>query len=137
MPLPQLTLVGNLTADPELRYTQSGKPVTTLRIAANERRKNEAGEWVDGDTTYLDAVTWRNAEAIASALHKGQRVMITGTLKQRSYETATGEKRNAYEVNADFVAQVLTDNTRTVQPTQGGSNAWANTDAALSDDTPF
>jgi single-strand DNA-binding protein len=62
MPLPSITLIGNLTADPELRFTNAGKPWVTFTIAANERRKTETGEWVDGDTCFMDVTSWRSAE---------------------------------------------------------------------------
>lgn len=133
MPLPQVTLTGNLTADPELRYTQSGKGVVNLRVASSERKKTEAGEWVDGDTTFLNVTSWNNAEAIANQLKKGNRVTITGVLKQRDYETKTGERQTAYEVNADSVAIAIRDQVTTAP-------AASNTMPAVTtwnDETPF
>lgn len=119
MPLPQITLVGNLTADPELRFTQAGKAWATLRLACNDRTKNDQGEWVDGETTFIDVVTWRAAEAVNSTLAKGSRVLVTGTLKQRDYQTASGEKRTAYQVNVDFIGQAMVDKTGQTSGFQG------------------
>lgn len=110
MSLPTISLVGNLTGDPELRYTQAGKPLAAFSVACNDRYKDQAtGEWKDGDTTFINVVAWRNSEAINNTLSKGSKVMIVGTLVQRSYESKTGEKRTAYEVKAQEVAQIITD----------------------------
>ena len=142
MALPRITIVGNLTADPELRYTQSGKPVVNLRVAANDRRKNDQGEWVDGSSTFLDVTVWRNAEAVARKLNRGSKVLILGELKQREYETKTGEKRTAYEVAADEVAELLFDRngeiSGTASVTQPAGNPWtADVQATDDDSTPF
>lgn len=107
MALPTITIVGNLTAEPELRFTNSGKPVTNLRVACNERKKNEAGEWVDGESVFLDVTVWRNAEAV-SRVARGTKVLIIGTLRQNDYEK-DGVKIKAYRVNADHVATALAD----------------------------
>jgi single-strand DNA-binding protein len=110
MALPTISLQGNLTGDPELRTTASGKYVVSLRVACNDRKKDQTtGEWVDGDTLYLDVVSWKNAEAINNTLGRGAKVLIVGTLKQREYETKDGQKRTVYEVNADHVAQIVAD----------------------------
>lgn len=139
MPLPTITVIGNLTADPELRFTNSGKAVVSLRIACNDRRKNDAGEWVDGDTTYLDAVSWNAAEQIANELKKGQRIIVTGALKQRDYETKSGEKRTAYEVTADGVAPIIRDNASrpTAPATTPASDPWADAGIQATEQTPF
>lgn len=108
MSLPQITMVANAVADPELRVTASGKAVAKLRVACNSRIRQQDGSFVDGDACFLDVTAWeRTAEAVAEAVRKGTKVMITGRLQQRSYETATGEKRTVYEVVADEVALVL------------------------------
>lgn len=132
MPLPAITLTGNLTADPELRFTPSGKPLAKLTIACNDRRKNEAGDWVDGDTTFLDVTSWRNAEGIAEQLKKGDAVVVTGQLKSRTYETKEGDKRRAFEVDAANVAKVLRDrpNTDTWSASPKDNNVWAQTEQA-------
>lgn len=99
MTLPTITATGNLTADPVLRFTRDGKAVTTLTVACNDRRKSSTGEWVDGDTTFLDVQLWtQDAEQAAEHLRKGQRVAVTGRLRQRSYEAKDGSKRYAWEV---------------------------------------
>ncbi len=97
-----ITTIGHLTADPELRYTQSGLAVVSLTIAQTARSFDKATNgYVDGDTVFLRGSAWREqAEHIASSLRKGQRVIATGTLKQRSYDDPkTGEKRTAFELD--------------------------------------
>lgn len=135
MPIPAITARGNLTADPILRFTQAGKPVVSLTIACNDRRKDATtGEWVDGDTTFLDVTSWHNAEGIAETLHKGEQVVVVGTLKQRNYETKEGEKRRAFEVDAASVSKVIRD-------AAGPSSAGTNTDTSgwhnQTDEAPF
>lgn len=141
MALPSITLVGNLTADPELRFTNSGKGVVNLRVACNERKKDDQGNWIDGDTTYLDVTSWRAAEQISSELRKGQRVIITGILRQRDYETATGEKRKAFEVLADGVAPLITESRNSTPATQAPANdPWADAGipaTEITDNSPF
>lgn len=126
MPLPLITLIGNVVAEPELRFTQSGKAVANLRLACNERRKNsQTGEWEDGDSCFLNVTAWNNAEAI-SQLAKGAKVVVTGTLKQRDYETAEGQKRTAYDVTADNVATIIRDGQgTTTAPASASPDAWA------------
>lgn len=129
MSLPTVTLTGNLTADPNLRFTPAGKPVVNFRVAASDRRKNQTtGEWEDGDACFLDVVAWNNAEAIADALHKGTTVMLTGTLVQRSYETKEGEKRTTNELKADQVAVVIRQ--RNTAPAIQAEDPWATTGEA-------
>jgi single-strand DNA-binding protein len=106
MALPVITVIGNLTADPELRTIASGKQVCNLRVASNERKKNEAGEWVDGESVFLDVSCWRNAEAIASTLAKGSKVIVLGTLRSNDYEK-DGVKVKAFRVNADEVSKLI------------------------------
>ncbi|ATN94026.1 ssDNA binding protein [Mycobacterium phage Kumao] len=107
--LPQVTVVGTLTADPELRFTQSGKAVISFNIASNSRRFNkQTGEYEDGDTTFLRGQIWNEyAENIAESLSRGDRVIATGVLKQRSYETREGDKRTVYELEAEEVGPSL------------------------------
>ena len=90
-----ITLVGNLTADPELRFTQSGVPVAGFTVASTPRIFDRAsGEWKDGDALFLRCTLWRQpAENVAETLTKGARVIVTGRLRQRSYDTREGEKR--------------------------------------------
>jgi single-strand DNA-binding protein len=106
MALPTITLVGNLTADPELRVTNSGKQVCNLRVACNERKKNEAGEWVDGESVFLDVSCWKNPESINSTLAKGSKVLILGTLRANDYEK-DGVRIRGYRVNADEVSKLI------------------------------
>lgn len=107
MSLPTVILTGNLTDDPVLRHTQNGTAVVSLRVACNSARKDEAGNWIDGDSTFIDVTSWRSPEAINANLHKGSRVNVIGQLEQRTYETQAGEKRTAYEVRASSVAAVV------------------------------
>lgn len=137
MPLPTTAFVGNLTGDPELRYTQAGKPVTTFSVACNDRYKNDQGEWVDGDTTYLTVVCWRNGEAISATLSKGTKVMVSGHLVQRNYETKEGQKRTVYEVKASDVAQVITDKRGVDQLTNSFETAPAGDLWPVSEDPVF
>src|ERR1700735_4136225 len=105
----QITIIGNLVGDPELRYTQSGLAVATFRVASTPRfRDNASGEWKDGDGLFLSCNVWRQAaENAAESLQRGMRVIIYGRLKQRSYETKEGEKRTVYEIDVDEVGPSL------------------------------
>src|ERR1700733_5232036 len=105
----QITIAGNLVDDPELRFTPSGQPVARFRIASTPRfRDNASGEWKDGDSLFLTCNVWRQAaENVAESLQRGMRVIVSGRLKQRSYETKEGEKRTVYEVEVDDVGPSL------------------------------
>ena len=104
-----ITVVGNLTADPELRYTQGGLPVANFTIASTPRTfDRQANEWKDGEALFLRASVWRDfAEHVAGSLTKGSRVVATGRLKQRSYETKEGEKRTSMELEIDEIGPSL------------------------------
>ena len=104
-----ITLVGNLTADPELRFTQSGVPVAGFTVASTPRIFDRAsGEWKDGDALFLRCTLWRQpAENVAETLTKGARVIVTGRLKQRSYDTREGEKRTVVEVDVEEIGPSL------------------------------
>ena len=104
-----LTITGNLTGDPELRFTGTGTAVVAFTVAASRRVYDQAtGQWQDGDTLFLRCSAWRElADHAAESLTKGTRVIVTGRLKQRSYETTEGEKRTVYEVDADDVGPSL------------------------------
>ena len=104
-----ITVVGNLVADPELRFTQAGQPVATFRIASTPRiMDRQTNEWKDGDSLFLSCNVWRQAaENVAESLQRGMRVIVTGRLKQRNYETKEGEKRTVYEVEVDDVGPSL------------------------------
>ena len=101
----QITIAGNLTADPELRYTPTGQAVAKFTVASTPRYKdNTSGEWKDGDTLFLVCNVWRQAaENVAESLQRGMRVIVYGRLRQRSYETREGEKRTVYEIEVDDV----------------------------------
>jgi len=105
----QITIAGNLVDDPELRFTPAGQPVARFRIASTPRfRDNASGEWKDGDSLFLTCNVWRQAaENVAESLTRGMRVIVSGRLRQRSYETKEGEKRTVYEVEVDDVGPSL------------------------------
>jgi len=99
-----VTIVGNVTRDPELRYTKSGAAVTGFGVAVAAREKGDNGEWVDGEPSFYDVTCWRLlAESVAEAVGKGKRVVVTGKLRQSSWEQ-DGQKRSKVEVVADDVA---------------------------------
>jgi single-strand DNA-binding protein len=102
-------LVGNVTRDPELKYTQAGKAVTNFGIAYNTRRKNQAtNEWEDGDASFFDISCWDQlAENVAETITKGTKVIVVGELRQHSWETDKGEKRSKVEVSASTVGPCL------------------------------
>jgi single-strand DNA-binding protein len=104
-----ITVVGNLTADPELRYTQNGVAVANFTIASTPRMYDRAsGEWKDGEALFLRASVWRDfAEHVANSLTKGSRVIASGRLRQRSYETKEGEKRTSIELEVDEIGPSL------------------------------
>lgn len=101
-----ITVIGNLVADAEKRSTKSA-PLTKLRIATNERVKDASGNWKDGDTTFIDVACWRRLAEGAASLRKGQRVVIYGKLKGRSYEKKDGTNAYAYEIDADDIGTSL------------------------------
>jgi single-strand DNA-binding protein len=103
-----ITVIGNLTADPELRFTASGAPVASFTIASNERFKDSSGEWKDGPVSFVRCNAWRElAEHVAESLAKGDRAIVTGTLRQRDYETSGGEKRTVWEVSVSEAGAAL------------------------------
>ncbi len=105
----QITIAGNLVEDPELRFTPAGQPVARFRVASTPRfRDNATGDWKDGDSLFLTCNVWRQAaENVAESLTRGMRVIVSGRLRQRSYETKEGEKRTVYEVEVDDVGPSL------------------------------
>ena len=104
-----ITLVGNLTADPELRFTPSGAAVANFTVASTPRTfDRQSNEWRDGDAMFLNCAVWRQAaENVAESLQKGMRVIVQGRLKSRSYETREGEKRTVFEVDVDEIGPAL------------------------------
>ena len=119
-----ITIVGNLVADPELRYTPSGAAVCNGRVASTPRTFNkQTNQWEDAEALFLTFNLWRQAaENVANSLHKGDRVIVVGNLRQRSYESKTGDKRTVYEIEADEVGPSLRYATAqiTKTPRQGG-----------------
>ena len=112
-----ITVIGNLTDDPELRFTPSGAAVAKFRIASTPRTLDRAsGEWKDGDPLFLACSVWRQAaENVAESLQRGSRVIVSGRLRQRSYETKEGEKRTVYELEVDEIGPSLRYATAKVQ----------------------
>ena len=104
-----ITIVGNLTADPELRFTPSGAAVANFTVASTPRTfDRQANEWKDGETLFMRCSVWRDAaENVAESLHRGTRVIVQGRLKMRSYETKEGEKRTTTEMDVDEVGPSL------------------------------
>ena len=117
-----ITLIGNLTADPELRFTPSGAPVANFTVASTPRTfDRQSGEWRDGDAMFLNCAVWRQyAENVAESLQKGMRVIVQGRLKSRSYETREGEKRTVFEVDVEEIGPALRYATAKVTRTSGG-----------------
>jgi single-strand DNA-binding protein len=105
----QITIAGNLVDDPELRFTPAGQPVARFRVASTPRYLDKnTNEWKDGDSLFLSCNVWRQAaENVAESLTRGMRVIVSGRLRQRSYETKEGEKRTVYEIEVDDVGPSL------------------------------
>src|SRR5512138_1297101 len=112
-----ITVVGNLTDDPELRFTPSGAAVAKFRVASTPRfLDRQTNEWKDGEPLFLQCNAWRQmAENVAESLQRGARVIVTGRLRQRSYETREGEKRTVFELEVDEVGPSLKYATAKVQ----------------------
>lgn len=117
-----LTIIGNLTNDPELRFTPSGAAVANFTVASTPRTfDRQANEWKDGETLFMRCSVWRDAaENVAESLQRGSRVLVTGRLKSRSYETKEGEKRTVIELEVDEVGPSLRYATAKVNKTQRG-----------------
>jgi single-strand DNA-binding protein len=136
MALPTIVIVGNLTADPELRFTTTGKAVASLRVAASDRKKDPAGQWVDGDKIFLNVNVWNDtAENVTHTCFKGDTVVVIGKLKQRSYTTKDGQEKTVFEVEAESVGAELRRKSfkaNTViqadklHATQSDNNPWVN-----------
>jgi single-strand DNA-binding protein len=118
-----ITVVGNLTADPELRFTPSGAPVANFTVASTPRMfDRQSNEWKDGDALFLSCAVWRQAaENVAESLTKGMRVIVQGRLRQRSYETREGEKRTVVELEVEEVGPALKYATAKVTRSSGNS----------------
>lgn len=118
-----ITIIGNLTADPELRFTPSGAAVANFTVASTPRQFDRtSNEWKDGETLFMRCSVWRDAaENVAESLQRGARVLVSGRLKSRSYETKEGEKRTVIEMDVDEVGPSLKYATAKVNRTQRGN----------------
>src|SRR5438132_481873 len=140
----EVVLVGNLTDDPELRYTPSGTPVASFTVAVNRRTRDPAsGEWKDGETSFIRCNVWRQqAENAAESLTKGTRTIVVGRLRQRSWETPEGQRRSVTEVEVENVGPSLEWATASVTKaarTEGSSPAFvgaASSDNGAADEEP-
>lgn len=148
-----LTIVGNLTADPELRFTPSGKPVANFTVASTPRYfDRQAGEWKDGNALFQRCNLWNQpAENVAETLTKGTRVVVQGRLRQRSFETKEGEKRTVVDLEVDEIGPSLRYATAKVSKasrSHGGSGSgssepdpWGSAppgaDGPMTDEPPF
>ncbi|MEN9740302.1 MAG: hypothetical protein RLZ72_568 [Actinomycetota bacterium] len=132
-----ITVIGNLTADPELRFTQNGVAVANFTIASTPRTFDRASnEWKDGEPLFLRASVWREfAEHVAGSLTKGARVIATGRLRQRSYETKEGEKRTSIELEVDEIGPSLRYATASITRAAGGSNSGGSSSSDWSQPT--
>lgn len=143
-----ITIVGNLTADPELRFTSSGHAVANFTIASTPRMfDKDSNSWKDQEALFLRCSIWRQAaENVAESLTRGTRVIATGRLKQRSYETKEGEKRTLIELEVDDIGPSLRTATAKVHRAErgssaapqgdGGGNPWGGSTSAASPDEP-
>ncbi len=124
----QITLVGNLTGDPDLRFTPSGAAVANFTVASTPRTfDRQSGEWRDGEAMFINCSVWRQyAEHVAESLTKGMRVIVQGRLKSRSYETQQGDRRTVFEVDVDEVGPSLRYATAQVTRTSGGGQGGGN-----------
>lgn len=122
----QITLIGNLVEDPELRFTPNGAAVAKFRLASTPRfLDKQTNEWKDGESLFLTCNVWRQAaENVAESLQRGMRVIVSGRLKQRSYETREGEKRTVYEVEVDEVGPSLRNATAKINKTTRGGGGF-------------
>lgn len=151
-----ITVIGNLTSDPELRYTPSGAAVANFTVASTPRTLDRrTGEWKDDEALFMRCNVWRQpAENVAETLTRGMRVMVVGRLRQRSFETREGEKRTVVELEVDEVGPSLRYATAKVNrahrsPSEGGprehgyaaqggsADPWANTSTADESEIPF
>lgn len=127
------TIAGNLGTDPELRFTANGNAVVALNVGVDERKRNaETGEWESAGTSWFRVIAWGNlAENIAQTFTRGMRVIVTGAMKQRAYETREGEKRYSWELTADDIGPSLRYATAEVRrasrerPGPDESDPWA------------
>jgi len=129
-----ITLVGNLTADPELRFTPTGAAVANFTVASTPRTfDRQSQEWKDGEAMYINCAAWRNlAENVAESLTKGARVIVTGRLRSRSYEGREGERRTVFEIEVDEIGPSLRYATAKVTRTSSSGGQWQSNSAPSS-----
>ena len=129
-----VTLIGNLVDDPELRFTPSGVAMAKIRLAVNRRWRGQDGEWQE-NTSFFTGTIWREqAEQVAESLQKGARVIVSGRLEQRTWETQDGDKRSVVEIQIDEIGPSLRWATATVNKTQRQGGDWS--DNKKADSTP-
>lgn len=132
-----ITLIGNATREPELRFSQGGLSIASFGLAYSTRKRNDAGQWEDGETSFFDVTCFGQlADNVAESITKGTRVIVTGSLRQRSWETKEGDKRSKVEVIADEVGPSLKWATTTVERTTR-STAASQSHTADSGSEPF
>jgi single-strand DNA-binding protein len=134
-----ITVVGNLTADPELRFTPSGAAVASFTVASTPRMfDRNTGEWKDGDALFLRCNIWRQAaENVAESLTRGSRVLVSGRLRQRSFETREGEKRTVVELEVDEVGPSLRYATAKINKVSRGSSGGGGYGSGAPADDPW
>lgn len=137
MPTNSVTIIGNLVEDPELRFTPSGVAMAKLRIAVNRRWRDRNDQWQE-ETSFFGGTVWRDmAENIAESLQKGSRIIVTGSLEQRSWETQDGDKRSIVEIRIDEVGPSLRWATAQVTRTsRGGGDSFGGGGGGGSSDDP-
>jgi single-strand DNA-binding protein len=120
-----VTLVGNLVDDPELRFTPNGAAMTKIRLAVNRRYRDRNDEWQE-ETSFFAGTCWRDmAENVAESLTKGMRIIVTGSLEQRTWETQEGDKRSVVEVRIEEIGPSIRWATANVTKTQRGGDTWS------------
>jgi len=146
-----ITLVGNLTADPDLRFTPSGAAVANFTVASTPRTfDRQTQEWKDGEAMFVSCAAWRNlAENVAESLTKGSRVIVTGRLRSRTYEGREGERRTVFEIEVDEIGPSLRYATAKLTRTSTGGSwqqapsqapaatEWSSTPAATQEADPW
>jgi single-strand DNA-binding protein len=134
-----VTISGNLTDDPELKFTDQGIAVANFRVAVTPRIRDDAGGWRDGETSFFRVAAWRQlGEHVADSLGKGDRAIVIGRLKSRTWETPEGERRSVVEIDADEVAPSLRWAVAKPQRQAKGEDATARSGAGqFTDEAPF
>jgi single-strand DNA-binding protein len=137
--LPSITIDGRLVADPELRFTQGGKAVCSLRVAASDSKKDDNGNWDTTEQIFVGVSLWEaEGEAAAETLQKGDQVLVSGRIYQREYEASNGEKRTSLEVKFPTVAKKVSAprTQRSTAPVPAANDPWASV-APRTDEPPF